>query len=62
MTIDEIADTFVAKYVNSLTTDKPEKLRSIIWQAVQAGMADAYSRGREDGYEHGLNVASERKD
>lgn len=55
MSIDEIADTFSVKYINSLFTDKPENLRSIIWQAVQAGMADAYGRGRADGYQHGFN-------
>lgn len=53
MSIDEIADHFSDKYIKSLSMEKPEKLRSIIFQAVQAGMSDAYQRGWEAGKDHG---------
>lgn len=53
MNIDDIADNFSEKYIKSLSTAKPENLRSLIWQAVNVGMQDAYERGLEKGFEKG---------
>jgi phage-related minor tail protein len=49
--IDEITENTVAKIADVITGNSADTVKSIVWQAINRAMADAYERGVDRGQE-----------
>ena len=58
--IDEITKNTVAKIADVITGNSTDTVKSIVWQAINQAMTDAYERGVDRGQEiadeHHINL------